>query len=306
MSSAQRRVMRAIEICRTAALVGHVDKCDRCGHRTISHNSCRNRHCNKCQSLTKAKWLEKHHAQVLPVQYLHVVTIVPDQIVAIALQNKKVVYSMLFRATAETLRRIAGDPKHLGAQIGFLKADRGVSRHLPRLPPGAYGYGRNLSLNSLKTPTAPWDRFVLTISDCPRSLASIFSPRHSAARSLLTPRLFPLIPMAPASQILPTPHIIRPRKTNCIASTALANPLRVVSNHRSSCLGRNNRHSLLNGFVQQRLSEVSRIDCAQDTVSSCRETSERLLYHPRSRGDFVPGPRVRFASCSAYAPTIRA
>jgi hypothetical protein len=120
MTCAQRRVMRAIEICRTAALGGHVDQCDHCGHRRISYNSCGNRHCNKCQSLARVKWLEKHRAQVLPVPYFHVVFTIPGQIASIALQNKKVVYSNLFRATAETLRRIAADPKHLGAKIGFL------------------------------------------------------------------------------------------------------------------------------------------------------------------------------------------
>lgn len=120
MSSAQRRVMRAIEICRTAVLGGHVDKCDRCGHRRISYNSCANRHCNKCQSLARAKWLAKHNSQLLPVSYFHVVFTVPDPIAAIALQNKKVVYGILFRAAAAALRRIAADPKHLGAKIGFL------------------------------------------------------------------------------------------------------------------------------------------------------------------------------------------
>ena len=92
MSSAQRQVMRAIEICRTAVLGGHVDKCDRCGHRRISYNSCANRHCNKCQSLARAKWLAKHNTQLLPVSYFHLVFTVPDQITAVALQNKKVVY----------------------------------------------------------------------------------------------------------------------------------------------------------------------------------------------------------------------
>jgi len=120
MSAAQRRVMRAIEICRTAILGGHVDKCDRCGHQRISYNSCANRHCNKCQSLARAKWLAKHSAQLLPVPYFHVVFTVPDQIAAIALQNKEVVYSILLRAAAATLRRIAADSKHLGANIGFL------------------------------------------------------------------------------------------------------------------------------------------------------------------------------------------
>lgn len=120
MSSAQRRVMRAIELCRTAVLGGHVEQCDRCGHRRVSYNSCANRHCNKCQSRARAKWLANQSAQVLPVSYFHVVFTVPDPIAAIALQNKKVVYGILFRAAAATLCRIAADPKHLGAKIGFL------------------------------------------------------------------------------------------------------------------------------------------------------------------------------------------
>jgi hypothetical protein len=120
LSYSQLRVMRAIEVCRTAALGGHVEQCDQCGHQRISYNSCRNRHCNKCQSLTKALWLEQRKADLLPVSYFHVVFSVPEQIGALAFQNKKVVYGILFQSVAETLRRIAADPKHLGAQIGFL------------------------------------------------------------------------------------------------------------------------------------------------------------------------------------------
>lgn len=120
LSSAQSRVMHAIEVCRTAALGGHVDQCDRCGHRSISYNSCRNRHCPKCQSPARAKWLEHHRDQLLPVPYFHVVFTLPRQLAAVALQNKKLVYSILFRAASETLLRIAADPKHLGAKIGFL------------------------------------------------------------------------------------------------------------------------------------------------------------------------------------------
>lgn len=134
MSSAQRRVMRAIEFCRTAVLGGHLDECDRCGHPRISYNSCANRHCNKCQSLARAKWLEKHRAQVLPVPYFHVVFTLPGQIASIALQNKKVVYGILFRATAETLRRIAGDSKHLGAVIGFLAVLHSWGQNLQHHP----------------------------------------------------------------------------------------------------------------------------------------------------------------------------
>jgi hypothetical protein len=112
--------MRAIEQCRTANLGGHRDQCSTCGYTRISYNSCRNRHCPKCQSLAKARWLDEQRAQLLPVHYFHVVFTLPDQLAQVSLQNKRVVYNILFRAANESLRRIAQDPKHLGAQIGFL------------------------------------------------------------------------------------------------------------------------------------------------------------------------------------------
>ena len=110
----------AIEACRTAALGGHVEQCDTCGHQRIAYNSCRDRHCPKCQSLARAQWLEDRRAELLETEYFHVVFTVPQEIAAIAYQNKRVVYNILFRATAETLRTIAADPQHLGAEIGFL------------------------------------------------------------------------------------------------------------------------------------------------------------------------------------------
>jgi hypothetical protein len=115
----QRRLMRAIEICRTAALGGHVDKCGHCSYTRISYNSCRNRHCPKCQSLARARWLDRRKAELLPVEYFHVVFTLPAEIAPLALHNQKAVYNILFRATAETLLTIARDPKHLGAEIGF-------------------------------------------------------------------------------------------------------------------------------------------------------------------------------------------
>jgi hypothetical protein len=115
VSPAQRRVLTAIETCRTAALGGHVEACDACGHQRIAYNSCRNRHCPKCQSLARAQWVEARHAELLDCEYFHVVFTVPDEIAAIAAQNKGQLYTILFRATAETLRTIAADPKHLGA-----------------------------------------------------------------------------------------------------------------------------------------------------------------------------------------------
>ena len=121
LSRAQRRVMSAIEMCRTAALGGHIEECDNedCRHQRNAYNSCRNRHCTKCQSLARAEWIENREAEVLECEYFHVVFTVPEEIAAIAYQNKAVVYGILFRAAAETLRTIAADPKHLGAEIGF-------------------------------------------------------------------------------------------------------------------------------------------------------------------------------------------
>lgn len=120
LSRGQRCVMSAIERCRTAALGGHVEQCDACGHQRIAFNSCRNRHCPKCQALTRAQWLEDRQAELLPVEYFHVVFTVPQEIAAIAYQNKAVVYDILFRAASETLRTLAADPKHLGAEVGFI------------------------------------------------------------------------------------------------------------------------------------------------------------------------------------------
>jgi hypothetical protein len=119
LSVAQRRVMTAIENCRTAVLGGHLERCDQCGHERNAYNSCSDRHCPKCQSLARAEWLEKRRSELLDTQYFHVVFTLPEQIAPIAYQNKKAVYGILFRATAETLRTIAADPEHLGAEIGF-------------------------------------------------------------------------------------------------------------------------------------------------------------------------------------------
>jgi hypothetical protein len=120
LSAARRRAMSAIERCRTAALGGHVERCEGCGHQRIAYNSCRNRNCPKCQGLARAQWLQERQAELLDVPYFHVVFTVPDEIAAIAFQNQTVVYDILFRAVSETLRTIAADPAHLGAEIGFL------------------------------------------------------------------------------------------------------------------------------------------------------------------------------------------
>ena len=115
----QLRVMRAVETCRTAALGGHVEQCGHCDYTRISYNSCRNRHCPKCQSTARAQWLENRKAELLPVEYFHVVFTIPEQVARIAFHNKELVYGILFRAASETLLTIAADRKHLGAGIGF-------------------------------------------------------------------------------------------------------------------------------------------------------------------------------------------
>ena len=114
------RAMRAIESCRTAELGGHVDQCDHCGTLRISYNSCRNRHCPKCQSLEKERWLEAREKDLLPTSYFHTVFTLPEGVRPLALRNQKVVYNLLFKSASDTLIKLAKDSKHLGAEIGFM------------------------------------------------------------------------------------------------------------------------------------------------------------------------------------------
>lgn len=119
VSLGQLKVMSAIERCRTAALGGHVEQCADCSHTLIAYNSCRNRHCPKCQGATARKWLQARQAELLPVPYYHVVFTLPAAIADIAYQNKAVIYDLLFKASSQTMLTIAADPKHLGAKIGI-------------------------------------------------------------------------------------------------------------------------------------------------------------------------------------------
>ena len=116
----ERRVMSAIEICRTAALGGHVEACEACGTIRIAYNSCRNRHCPKCQGKARESWLSARQSELLPVPYFHVVFTLPPAAAEIAFQNKALVYAILMRTAAEALMTLAADPKHLGAEIGLL------------------------------------------------------------------------------------------------------------------------------------------------------------------------------------------
>lgn len=141
LSRGQRRVMGAIETCRSAALGGHVEQCNDCGQLRIAYNSCRNRHCPKCQGLARAQWLADRQSELLPVPYFHVVFTVPAPIAEIALHNKAVVYGILFSAAAATLRIIAADPRHLGAEIGLVAV--------------LHTWGQNLHQNPHSLSTAP-------------------------------------------------------------------------------------------------------------------------------------------------------
>lgn len=116
----QLKAFRAIQRCRTAALGGHLDACLRCGYRAISYNSCRNRHCPKCQAQAREHWLEARERELLATSYFHVVFTVPHELNVLALENPRLVYDLLFTASAQTLLKIASDPKHLGAEVGVI------------------------------------------------------------------------------------------------------------------------------------------------------------------------------------------
>jgi hypothetical protein len=113
------KVLQSIERCRTATLGGHIDRCSACGHQALSYNSCRNRNCPKCQIQARRQWVEARRGELLPTRYVHVVFTLPHQFGPLALQNKELIYDLLFRTSAATLLEVARDPRHLGAEIGF-------------------------------------------------------------------------------------------------------------------------------------------------------------------------------------------
>ena len=118
-SPQQRKALHDIGVCRTAALGGHVEQCDSCSQQLVAYNSCRNRHCPKCQSAARDRWLAERAEELLPVRYCHVVFTIPQALAALALQNQRVFYRLLFRAVSQTLLELAADPRRLGARIGF-------------------------------------------------------------------------------------------------------------------------------------------------------------------------------------------
>jgi hypothetical protein len=119
LSWQHRKVLDALVRCRTAALGGHRDRCSDCGHIAVSYNSCGNRHCPKCQGNARLRWLEAREGELLPTRYVHAVFTPPRELAPLALQNKKIIFNLLFRASAQTLLEVAADPRHLGAEIGF-------------------------------------------------------------------------------------------------------------------------------------------------------------------------------------------
>ena len=120
LSIQQFKVIQDITACRTSQLGGHVEMCDNCGYLRISYNSCRNRHCPKCQGLAKEQWIEKRKNDLLPIQYYHIVFTIPNSLNDLALRNKKNIYDLLFKASSDTLKELAKDPKYLKANIGFI------------------------------------------------------------------------------------------------------------------------------------------------------------------------------------------
>src|SRR6056297_3855364 len=120
LSPEQLKVISAITFCRTSKLGGHTDVCEDCGHLRISYNSCRNRHCPKCQGLLKVKWIDDRKNDLLPIQYYHIVFTMPNILNDLVLRNKQEMYSMLFKASSETLKELAADSKYLGVNIGFI------------------------------------------------------------------------------------------------------------------------------------------------------------------------------------------
>ena len=134
VSHQQRKVLRDIGLCRTAALGTHLERCDSCSYEYVAFDSCRNRHCPKCQSTARDRWLQKQASSLLPVPYAHVVFTLPEQLAPLALRNQRLLYDLLFRAASETLLEIAADPRHLGARIGMLAVLHTWSQNLRHHP----------------------------------------------------------------------------------------------------------------------------------------------------------------------------
>ena len=189
LSLNQLKAMSAIEACRTAELGGHVERCEDCAHVQVAYNSCRNRHCPRCQGAAAKRWLEAREAELLPVAYYHVVFTMPAEIADIAFHNKAVVYDILFKAASQTLLTIAADPKHLGARIGVtavLHSWGSALTHHPHVHCIVPGGGLSPDGQSW---VACRPRFFLPVRVLSRLFRRLFLDRLAAAHAGRTPRL---------------------------------------------------------------------------------------------------------------------
>ena len=232
----ERRIMGAITACRTAALGGHVEQCDECGATRIAYNSCRNRHCPKCQGLARAQWLAERQAELLSVPYFHVVFTLPAPVGAIAFQNKALVYAILFHAAAETLATIAADPKHLGAQLGVtmvLHTWGQTLQHHPHVHCVVPGGG--LSLDSTRwiacrrgffLPVRVLSRLFrrLFLRDLQNAFDTAICASSANSRTSPIPRSSPVVSMRSGTQTglsSPSPHSADPNRCWPISAATL-------------------------------------------------------------------------------------
>jgi len=262
------KVLNAILRCRTAALGGHVDACSKCGHEAVSFNSCRNRHCPKCQSNARDRWLEARGKELLPTRYVHVVFTLPRQLSPLALQNKREVYALLFRASAATLLQVARDPKHLGAEIGFFS----VLTRSEAVP--VY-----LSGDKVCVPVRSWSMEPETPAPSARSLCG--SRRRSGAGPLAMDRLAAeVLPAGRRSQRSVSGQIRGwPQKTACGAQTRLPRNTRRASESQGL-------RSVASSAVPLQMGGLLK-------TSFWRRATRASLSRPvhPSCGDFKPSPR---------------
>ena len=283
LSNSQRRVMAAIEACRTARLGGHIEQCQDCGRRRIAYNSCRDRHCPKCQGLARLQWLADRQAELLPVPYFHVVFTMPAPLAAIALQNKAVVYDILFKAAAETVRTIAADPKHLGAEVGMIAVLHTWGQslcHHPHIHCIVPGGGL--------TPAGNWvssrPGFFLSVRVLSRLYRGIFLKRLAAAFHAGELRFFG--DLAPLAATAPFSDHLRPlRRLNWVVYTKrpFADPQQVLNylgryTHRVA-IANSRLIDLANGQVRFRWKDYRQPETGKIMTLQVGEFIRRFLQH---------------------------
>lgn len=227
----ERRVMAAIELCRTAALGGHVETCEDCALSRVAYNSCRNRHCPKCQGAARERWLADREADLLPLPYFHVVFTVPAEIAAIAYQNKRQVYTILFEAAAETLKTIAADPRHLGGELGFLAILHTWGQtlthhpHLHCLVPGGA-----LSADGGRWIACRRRRFFLPVRVLSRLFRRLFLERLLAAQAAGGLRFFGVLePLGDGNALAQALRPLRKKRWVVYAKPPFGSPERVLA-----------------------------------------------------------------------------